>query len=522
MGIFLWFLTCSPPLPFTMALESDLDEEIWWELFDETHNRNYYYNTTTESTVWERPTTGRIVVPEIESEEEEEEEEPFDYDDGNTDDTAASSFPDEDTTLTENSTNLSGAEETMDPVRFAPIPSPISLRNTAMASIPPPILGTSAISPEIVDRLMHLDPGRQSCPPPRQVPLLEGWSEYYDKDTNSFFYLHESGQRVYDRDVACGLIPMVDIEISDDEATNLSETSSDIPREYPSIEKPRLSIDERDKAIEIPGTVIANETPYIGSAPVKPIEHPIEKDKPTVVASKSKSMETERPLEKDEKKKKQRTSKKDKSKSKDKIRTHRSQTVSSLQASRQPSLPHDLQEEINLFQLVGYAEKFFETHKRGIFRRQVPVKEMLCWTKETIPNSLTRLPSESAAKEAIKNFKAIQMYSGDRASKNDSVAVAQDIIGRAINMPELRDEIYCQLCKQSCYNPKKESNHKIWELFVLSSIYFPPSRDLEKWLLSYIGEHLKLEAIDGDEKLPVFARYVTKKLHIIIKAGPRV
>lgn len=63
-----------------------------------------------------------------------------------------------------------------------------------------------------------------------------------------------------------------------------------------------------------------------------------------------------------------------------------------------------------------------------------------------------------------------------------------------------------------------DSNHKVWELFVLSAIYFPPSRDLEKWLCSYVAEHLKFK---GDDKLPVFAKYVLKKLHIIIKAGPR-
>lgn len=37
-----------------------------------------------------------------------------------------------------------------------------------------------------------------------------------------------------------------------------------------------------------------------------------------------------------------------------------------------------------MFQLERYAEEFFETHKRGIFRRQVPVKEMLCWSKVSI------------------------------------------------------------------------------------------------------------------------------------------
>jgi len=187
------------------------------------------------------------------------------------------------------------------------------------------------------------------------------------------------------------------------------------------------------------------------------------------------------------------------------------------------SLPDDLKVDINLFQLAGYAEKYFETHKRGIFRRQVPVKEMLCWSKEVIPTSLTRLPSDTAAKEAVKNFKAIQMYCNDRPTKNDSVPIAQDVIGRAINHPELRDEIYCQLCKQTCFNPSRESNYKAWELFVLSSIYFPPSRDLEKWLCSYIAEHLKLEDAgpDADEKLTIFAKFVLKKLRLIIKAGPR-
>lgn len=33
----------------------------WWELFDIKVQRNYYYNSTTRETVWEKPVDGDII-----------------------------------------------------------------------------------------------------------------------------------------------------------------------------------------------------------------------------------------------------------------------------------------------------------------------------------------------------------------------------------------------------------------------------------------------------------------------------
>jgi hypothetical protein len=46
-----------------------------------------------------------------------------------------------------------------------------------------------------------------------------------------------------------------------------------------------------------------------------------------------------------------------------------------------PSLPKGLQQEINRFAIDGFAHKFFATHKKGLFRRTVPMDEMLKWTR---------------------------------------------------------------------------------------------------------------------------------------------
>ena len=44
-------------------------------------------------------------------------------------------------------------------------------------------------------------------------------------------------------------------------------------------------------------------------------------------------------------------------------------------------LTREILVEINKFQLEDYAKKYFTARKKGLFRRQVPVKEMLMFEK---------------------------------------------------------------------------------------------------------------------------------------------
>ncbi|GAB6021120.1 hypothetical protein CHUAL_003752 [Chamberlinius hualienensis] len=77
---------------------------------------------------------------------------------------------------------------------------------------------------------------------------------------------------------------------------------------------------------------------------------------------------------------------------------------------------------------------------------------LLLYTKDPITQSLTTLSSEQLQTEAIKLFKSCQLFMSvlvDSAGIDYHVVLAQNALQQCLIMPELQNELYCQLIKQT-------------------------------------------------------------------------
>ena len=82
---------------------------------------------------------------------------------------------------------------------------------------------------------------------------------------------------------------------------------------------------------------------------------------------------------------------------------------------------------------------------------------------------------------------------------------------------EMKDELYCQLIKQTTNNASDESLLKGWELMSVMAGSFPPSKNLEPYLLSYI--HESVDKTKG--KIKAYAQFAMKRLTQTIEQGKR-
>jgi len=186
----------------------------------------------------------------------------------------------------------------------------------------------------------------------------------------------------------------------------------------------------------------------------------------------------------------------------------------------------DLKDNINQFQIEGFAHQYFMEHRAGIFRRKVPLEKLLIWSKESIRAPLMVLNKE-LQKESPKCFKLIQRIMGDRAPIGQSEDI-QCLLEKGIMNGQLRDEIYIQLCKQLSRNPSPDSLLLGWQLMAVIVISFPPSKNFESYLIQFIRQYFDKEItghqnVNPGQKQDLFTmiNHCHKKLLRICQTGPK-
>jgi len=150
---------------------------------------------------------------------------------------------------------------------------------------------------------------------------------------------------------------------------------------------------------------------------------------------------------------------------------------------------------------------------KGIYFNKKRVAETkLQYQKTQIPKSVLELDKDMN-KLALNIHKSLLGYCGETLMQFPAT-LAQDILIKGLEQPELTDEIYIQLCKHLTNNPKPESVGRAWQLMCMAVGTFPPSPDFEMYLLNFLLEHVNVTGLVGN-----YARYSLRRLDGMLIRG---
>ncbi|XP_062594386.1 unconventional myosin-XV-like isoform X8 [Saccostrea cucullata] len=116
--------------------------------------------------------------------------------------------------------------------------------------------------------------------------------------------------------------------------------------------------------------------------------------------------------------------------------------------------------------------------------------ELVKWTRSPIQASLLKLQQPELNKLALECFLCIMKFMGDypMGSSQTEVDCALKILKTCHKYPELRDEVYCQLCKQTTSNRSMKPKSCImgWRLFAIVACYCDCTESLRPYLFKYL------------------------------------
>nr|GLL19033.1 kinesin-like protein KIN-14E isoform X1 [Ipomoea trifida] len=210
-------------------------------------------------------------------------------------------------------------------------------------------------------------------------------------------------------------------------------------------------------------------------------------------------------------------------------------TALSSDLSRELSgaIPYIDKFQVEVF-LKAMQKQIHSAGKRGFFskksvgpqvREKFTFEDMLSFQRETIPTSVLKINGDLVTR-AVKIFQIILKYMGvDSSDRVIAISLDEQIelIGKlyklALKRPELRDELFAQISKQTRKNPDRQYLIKAWELMYLCASCMPASKEIGGYLSEYI--HTVAHGATTDSEVQVFALNTLNALTRSVKAGPR-
>lgn len=148
-------------------------------------------------------------------------------------------------------------------------------------------------------------------------------------------------------------------------------------------------------------------------------------------------------------------------------------------------LPPNFQRAIAQFHIKEFAQKYFEQRvSKSIFHRtQVSIDSLISYTNKPITSPLLKSLPPKMKKPALECFQCILHY-----AEGHYEAVG-NIVTLLINHPELRDEVYFQLIKQTSNCPDRVHLIMNWNMFLIVATIFPSTRNSETWIKSHLAQN---------------------------------